>query len=150
MACLLDVDLEEVAEVVERRRGLTQVTLLFDRRRLGVALSHDDAAQLLAKFAWHLLPRIGVRIVAEADLAILRRRQKNAPSVLRHLHVRVVGPSVGRGAYRRAQVNGGSVETVGPDLAPPFQKTRMPRRERAAQLLVVIEVHVVWDIAIHG
>src|SRR5580700_1070558 len=72
MARLLDVDLEQVAEVVQRRRGLAQMALLLDRGRFGVALGHDDAAQLLAELARDLLPRVGVRIVAETDLAVLR------------------------------------------------------------------------------
>ena len=41
VAALLDVDLEQVAQVVEARRGEAQRPLLLDRRRLGVAL-HDE------------------------------------------------------------------------------------------------------------
>src|ERR1700692_3932846 len=44
MAAFLDIDLEQVAQVVERGRGLAEITLLLDRGRLGVALDHDQAA----------------------------------------------------------------------------------------------------------
>ena len=43
---LLDVDLEQVAQVVQARRGGAQVALLLDRGRLGVALDHDQPLQL--------------------------------------------------------------------------------------------------------
>ena len=43
---LLDVDLEQVAQVVEARRGEAQVALLLHRGRLGVALDDDQAAQV--------------------------------------------------------------------------------------------------------
>ena len=46
VAAFLDVDLEEVAQVVERGRGLAEQALLLDRGGLGVALRHDQAAQV--------------------------------------------------------------------------------------------------------
>ena len=45
VAAFLDVDLEQVAQVVERRAGVAEQALLLDRRRLGVALRDDQAAQ---------------------------------------------------------------------------------------------------------
>ncbi len=39
MPPLLDIDLEQVAHVVERGRGRAEMALLLDRRRLGVALA---------------------------------------------------------------------------------------------------------------
>ena len=42
---LLDVDLEEVAQVVERRARAAEVALLLDGRGLGVALGDDEAAE---------------------------------------------------------------------------------------------------------
>jgi hypothetical protein len=56
VAAFLDVDLEQVAQVVERRRGVAEQALLLDRRRLGVALGDDQAAQQVAELAGHLLP----------------------------------------------------------------------------------------------
>ncbi len=56
VAALLDVDLEQVAQVVERRRGRAEQALLLDARRLGVALGDDEAAQHVAELARHLVP----------------------------------------------------------------------------------------------
>ena len=43
---LLDVDLEQVAQVVERRAGEAEAPLLLDRRGLGVALRDDQPPQV--------------------------------------------------------------------------------------------------------
>src|SRR6185312_7528463 len=67
----LDVDLEEVAQVVEAGRGEAQVALLLDGGGLGIALGHDDAAQVGAVFSRHLLPGVLAEVVAEMDLAVL-------------------------------------------------------------------------------
>src|SRR3954470_21302021 len=56
MADLLDLDLEQIAQVVERRRGLAEVALPLHRWRLGVALDHDQAAQHVAMLPRHFLP----------------------------------------------------------------------------------------------
>ena len=56
MAAFLDIDLEQVAHVVERGRGIAEVALLLDGGRLGVALDDDQAAQHRAIFAGHVLP----------------------------------------------------------------------------------------------
>src|SRR5258705_6446886 len=42
VAALLDIDLEEIAQVVERRAGPAQVPLLLQRGGLGGALGHDQ------------------------------------------------------------------------------------------------------------
>ncbi len=57
VAAFLDVDLEQVAQVVERRARLSQVALLLDRGGLGVALRDDQPAQVRPVFARHFLPR---------------------------------------------------------------------------------------------
>ena len=57
VAAFLDIDLEQVAHVVERGRGLAEMALLLDRGRLGVALDDDQPAQHGAVFARHFLPR---------------------------------------------------------------------------------------------
>jgi len=44
MAAFLDVHLEDVAQIVERRAGAPEMTLLLDGRRLRVALRDDQAA----------------------------------------------------------------------------------------------------------
>ena len=71
VAALLDVDLEQVAHVVERGRGLAEMALLLDRGRLGVALDHDQAAQHGAVFARHFLPGVLALVRAERNLAAL-------------------------------------------------------------------------------
>jgi hypothetical protein len=43
VAPLLDVHLEEVPQVVQRRAGLAEPPLLLDRGGLGVGLRDDDA-----------------------------------------------------------------------------------------------------------
>ena len=73
VAAFLDVDLEQVAQVVLRRRGQAEVALLLDRCRLGVALRDDDAAQVGAVLAGHVLPGRLALVVAEVDLAVRRR-----------------------------------------------------------------------------
>ena len=66
---LLDVDLEQVAQVVEARRGGAEVALLLDRGRLGVALDDDQPLQVGAVLARHLLP---------GRLALVLRRSRCA------------------------------------------------------------------------
>ena len=56
VARLLDIDLEQVAQIVERGRGRAEPALLLDRGGLGVALHGDQPAQHRAVFARHLLP----------------------------------------------------------------------------------------------
>ena len=68
VAAFLDVDLEEIPQVVERRAGVAEQALLLHRRGLGVALGDDEAAQRRAVFARHLLPRRLAHCVAEAIL----------------------------------------------------------------------------------
>jgi hypothetical protein len=67
MPALLDIDLEQVAHVVERRRGLAEMALLLDRGRLGVALDDDQAAQHGAVLARHLLPGGLAGVLAARD-----------------------------------------------------------------------------------
>src|SRR3546814_12220386 len=67
---LFDIDLEQIAQVVLRWRGQAQVALLLDRCRFGIALSHDDAAQIGAVFARRVLPDVAANLFAEVHLAI--------------------------------------------------------------------------------
>ena len=96
VAALLDVHLEQVAQVVEARAPLAEQALLLDAGRLGVALGDDQAAQLVAELAGHLLPGRLAEVVAEADLAVgLGIGEEDAPAVVGHLHVVEVRPAVG-------------------------------------------------------
>ena len=106
MPAFLDVDLEQVAQVVERGRGLAEQALLLDRRRLGVALGHDQAAQGRAQLARHFLPGRLALVVAEGDHAVgIAAGEEDAPAIVRHLHVAEVRPAVGVGRDRGAQVD---------------------------------------------
>src|SRR5271168_4636816 len=115
MAAFFDIDLKNVAEIVERRRGVTQETLLLDARRLGVALRNDQASQRGAMLAGNLLPHGLPKIIAEADAAIrLGLGEKNSPAIFRHAHEAVGGPAFGVNAGGGAQINIGGVEIAGP------------------------------------
>src|ERR1700749_1901850 len=106
MPALLDVDLKDVAHVVERRRGLAEMALLLDRGRLGIALDDDEAAQQSAIFARHLLPGGLAVLPGGRDLAALPlRRQQDAPAVLRHLDVIELGPALGIDRDGGAQID---------------------------------------------
>ena len=67
VAALLDVDLEQVAHVVEARRRCAEVALLLDRSGLGVALHDDQPAQQRPVLARHFLPRRLALVAAERN-----------------------------------------------------------------------------------
>ena len=95
VAAFLDIDLVEVAQVVERGRGEPQAALLLDRRGLGIALDDDEAAQLRPVLARQLLPRGRALVDAEAHAPVgLGLGQEDAPAVVRHLDVIEVRPAV--------------------------------------------------------
>jgi hypothetical protein len=116
VAALLDIDLEEVAHVVERRGGLAEVALLLDGGGLGVALDDDQAAQHGAVLAGHFLPGGLALVLAEADPALGDGgREQDAPAVLRHLHVVELRPAL------RIDADGGAqVDVLGPGSPGPM------------------------------
>ena len=131
MAAFLDVDLEEVAHVVERRRGLAEMALLLDAGRLRVALHDDQSAQLRAMLARHVLPGFLTFGGAEVDAAILLLIGKeDAPAVLGHLDIIELGPALGVDRDGRAQVDVRGLETLGPHRHPPVDVAGMPLLER--------------------
>lgn len=67
VAAFLDVDLVEVAQVIHAGGGQAEVTLLLDRRRLGVALRDDDAAQIGTVFTRNVLPGFFTLVIAKVD-----------------------------------------------------------------------------------
>jgi len=94
MAGLLDIDLEQVAQIVERRRGRAEPALLLDRGGFGVALHRDEPTQHRAIFARDLLPGALALVRAERDSAAFDlRRQEDAPAVFRHAHIAELGPA---------------------------------------------------------
>ena len=130
-----------------RRRREAEVALLLDRRRLGVALRDDDAAQVGAVLAGHVLPGLLALVVAEVDLPLgVARLQEDAPAVVAHLHVVEVRPALRVDARRGAQVDLVVGRALGADVVPPVDEVRLPLLERALQRAVVGEVDVVGDL----
>ena len=149
VTALFDVDLEQIAHVVERGRGLAEVTLLLDRGRLGVALDDHQAAQHGAVFAGHFLPGVLAFVHAEGDLAALvLRGQQHAPAVFRHLHVVEFGPALGIDADRGAQIDQRFLEALRPHVVPPVEVAGVPLLQRALDARVLPERDVVGDQAV--
>src|SRR5262249_4845231 len=143
-ATLLDVDLKQVPEVVEAGTRFTEQPLLLDARRLRVALRDDEAAKHVAHLARHRRPRRLAHEIAEADLPIGHRIIEEAPpGVVGHLDIVEMGPSFVVDADRSAQIDLIRLEAFGAHFTPPIEKPRLPRLERALELLVGAEVDVV-------
>jgi hypothetical protein len=104
---LLDVDLEQVAQVVQARRGGAEVPLLLDRGGLGVALHYDQPPELTAVLAGDLRPGRLALVLAERDLALLVAAlgQEDAPAVLLHRNPRPARPAVSADRHGGAQVH---------------------------------------------
>ena len=147
VAAFLDIDLEHVAHVVERRRGLAEMALLLDGGRLGVALDDDEAAQHGAIFARHVLPgRLAVMAAERNFAALFLGRQQNAPAIVRHFHVIELGPALGIDRDGGAQIDQRLLEAFRPHIHPPVDIARMPAFERAQHLAVLGEIDVVRDL----
>src|SRR6266567_4308314 len=143
---LLDIDLEQVAQVVERGGGAAERVLLLDRSGLGIALHDDEAAQHRAVFAGHLLPGRLALMGAERDYpARDRRRQDDAPAVFRHADIAELRPAFGLDADRGAQIDKARLEPLGAALPPPIERAGMPALERTPQSRVGIEPDIVRD-----
>ena len=57
------------------------MALLLYRRRLGIALRDDDAAQVRTVLAWYIGPNLMTLVFAKVDCAIgVARIQENTPS----------------------------------------------------------------------
>jgi hypothetical protein len=134
VAAFLDVDLEDVAQVVERRARAAEMALLLDRGGLGVALGHDEPAQRAAILAGTSC-QAGVPLCSPKAIGAVRLGlgQEDAPAVLRHPHPVEVRPALRVDADRRAQVDVLGLEPVGPHLVPPVQVARLPLLQRAQQ-----------------
>src|SRR5258708_6888207 len=108
--------------------------LLLDRRRLSVALRHDQPSQYSAMLARHVAPDRLALMLTERNPAIgFGVRQKNSPSIIRHLDVSESRPALRVSRNRRPQIYVRALESFGAHLAPPLQKARLPRLERALQ-----------------
>src|SRR5271155_141237 len=146
MPPFLDVDLEKIAQVVERRAGAAEMPLLLDRRRLGVALRDDQTAQDAAMLARHFAPDRLALMLAERNFAIvLWVGEENAPSVVRHLDVAECRPALCVSRNCSPQINIAALETFRSHLAPPSQEAGLPCLERALQAAVIGETDVIGN-----
>ncbi len=133
VAALLDVDLEQVAQVVEARRGQPKVALLLDAGRLGVALDDDQPLQCRAELAGHLLPGRLAAMRAEADRAVrVALGQEDAPAVLGQVHVAEVRPPFPADSDSRPQIDVLGVQRRS-HVVPPVQELRLPGLQRPLQ-----------------
>src|SRR5436190_6215991 len=144
MPSLFDIDLEEVAQIVERGTGIAEPALLLDRGRLGVALGHDQPAQCRAMLARDLLPyRLADRI-AKTDAPIgYRIGEKDPPTVFRHRDVAIASPTVLVGCRGGAQIHVGAAKRARPHFPPPVEKPRLPLFESTLQRPVLGEADIV-------
>ena len=147
VTALFDVDLEQVAEIVQARAMRAERALLFDAGGLGIALDDDQPPQLVAEFPGDFLPDRLALEVAETNTAIVRGLgEEDAPPVFRQLDVIEVRPARGIDADRRAQIHLVAVlESRRPHLAPPIKVGRLPVLERAQQALVTREANVIGN-----
>ena len=146
MAAFLDVDLKQVAQVVERRAGPAEMPLLFDRRRLSVALRDDQAPQDSTMLTRHFAPNPLALVLAERNLAIgLEVGEKNPPSIVRHLDISERRPTLRISGNRGAQVHVAALKFLGAHLVPPLQKAGLPRFECALQAAVAGQIDVVGN-----
>ena len=146
MPAFFDIDLEEVAQIVERGTGAAEPALLLDRGRLGVALRHDQPAQARPMLARHLLPHRLADRIAKTDAPIGHRvGEKDPPPVFRHGDVAIARPAVLVGCRGGAQIHVGSPKRARPHFPPPVEKSRLPLFESALQRAVVGEADIVRD-----
>ncbi len=149
MTPFFDVDLEQIAQVIERWRGLAEMALLLDRGRFGIALDHDEPPQHGAVFARHFLPGVLALVHAERNLAaFMLWRQQYAPAVFRHAHVIELGPAFGIDADRGAQIDQRFLEAFRPHVVPPVDVAGMPFFQRALDARVLPESDVIRDQAV--
>ncbi len=147
MAALLDIDLEQIAQIIERGRGFAEMALLLDRSGLGVALDHDQAAQRGAIFARHFLPGRFAKMLAERDDAIFfLGREKDAPAIFRHPDIVELGPAARIDRIGGAQIDQRLLEAFGPHVAPPIHVAGMPAFEGFEHLPIIAEIHVVGNL----
>ena len=140
----LDVDLEQVAEVVQGRRGLAQQALLLDGRGFRVALGDDQPAQGRSVFAGHVLPDRFTLMIAESDLAVRHRLvQENAPAVFGHFDVVEMGPAIGTDIDRGSKIDVVTLCAFGTQFVPPAQIVGKPRFQRPLKPPVFAEIDVV-------
>src|SRR6059036_3623732 len=143
---LLDVDLEEVAQIIERGACAPEVALLLDGGRLGVALRDDEPPQHAAVLARDVLPHGPPLVVAEGNGARrLRLGEEDSPAIVGHLEVTELRPALRIHAHRGAQVDVVRLRAVRTHVPPPLEELRLPLLQGALQAAVLAQVDVVRD-----
>ena len=107
-------------------------------------MGDDDASQRVAKLAGNFLVSRAAVVVAETDFCIgLRRLEKDAPAIVRHLHVIEMGPAFGADVDSGAQPDIFFLKAVGAHLAPPVEVVWQPLLECPLKFLVLRKIYVV-------
>src|SRR6185369_3233392 len=70
MTSFFNVRLEKIAQVIERRTGVAQLSLLFDGSRLSVSLGDDDAAERIAELTRYFLVSRRSVVITKADFGV--------------------------------------------------------------------------------
>ncbi len=122
------------------------MTLLLNRSRFGVALRHNNAAQVGTMLAGRVLPGSFTQVFTKVNFAFaVLRREENAPAILGHLHIIEMSPATGIHANRRAQVDIEVMRPFWPHVLPPLQIVWLPMLQRTLQCAVSGQIDVVWD-----
>ncbi|MGY3353887.1 hypothetical protein ACVWZK_000550 [Bradyrhizobium sp. GM0.4] len=147
VTAFLDIDLEQIAHVVQRGRGLAEMALLLDGGGLGVALDHDQTAQHGAILARDFLPGRLAKMLAERHDAVLFLGSKeNAPAILGHPHIVELGPAARIDRIGGAQVHQRFLEAFRPHVFPPVHVAGMPAFQRLEHLAVFGQIDVVRNL----
>src|SRR5262249_35447091 len=125
------------------RRGVAQQPLLLNARGLRIALRYDDPAQRGAKFARIVFPNGLPFKIAKHDFCLGARSQKNAPAILRHLHIIKIRTAEWLYRTRGPEINGIHLKVSRTHLLPPLQVIRLPRFQRALQTPILAQIYVV-------
>src|SRR4029453_9122976 len=117
---------------------MTEPALLLDAVSLVIALRHDEATQRISELTGDLLPDGPSEEVAEAYPPVCHGvGQKDAPPILRQLHVLEVRPAIRFDADGGTQIHMVIVlEPLRPHVAPPLHVLRLTVLGRAQQSLV--------------
>src|SRR5215467_12602130 len=123
MAPLLDIDLKQIAQVIQRRAGAPEMPLLLDGGWLGV----DQPAQGTAVFPRYLLPGRLAAVIAKGDgPPLFGFGQKDAPTVVRHFDIAKVRPAIGLNTDGGAQVDIVVQCTLRSEFLPPAHIAWLP------------------------
>src|SRR5580700_2967188 len=145
MTALLDIDLEEIAQVVEARRRESEKPLLLHRRGFRIALDDEQALQLGAIFARDLLPRRRPHVLTKGNATVgITVGQEDAPPILLERDVAEMRPAVAVGADGGAEVHVARDE-IRAEVPPPLHEARLPGLERSLQAAVAAQIDVVGN-----